>query len=494
MDGLSGQWDELKGLGAGEHERSDFRAAYTALVRALWAAPDGGASFAPPDPGDADTFLEHLERLTAGGVAAVGLLPQLEMVLLAALGFVARGKHAIIFTGAPADPDQLHQLLSSLASLLGVESRRITRSFGKGGPRLKELLRADILLWDYGHFLREYQLNPKLLEGRAAVALFCEIELCLYDGRLAFFEKGHLQAVAAICRVTGTPLSRPEEVAMLDVVDAVGAFDSVAGTSSYLTSQVAQQLSAAYGSCIEGAIQGDAKATCAPAAFRTQAEKGEKLARAIADCEGDVLLFYAQEPTRAALLNLLGQYGETPISLQDARSLRSFINTKGERRRIGLALGVPTLLTPPPDAKPTMDVFLAEHYLFEHHHAKIRAFLDRDVVLHGKLRLYYSLEDQLFAPYAASKLFARAFDLIEFTERWDAKQQVRRVIAYVILSKMRRLRRACLTEEFPIFTSVNAKNLRKQARTEAKTKIGRQLEGLCFCGSGKPFRECHGRG
>ena len=52
------------------------------------------------------------------------------------------------------------------------------------------------------------------------------------------------------------------------------------------------------------------------------------------------------------------------------------------------------------------------------------------------------------------------------------------------------------TEDFPIFTLIGmpgGKPAPAPAREGKSKKVGTRLEGLCFCGSGKPFRECHGK-
>jgi len=138
-------------------------------------------------------------------------------------------------------------------------------------------------------------------------------------------------------------------------------------------------------------------------------------------------------------------------------------------------------------------VFFADHYLLTHHHHKVLAYAEKAFCLVGKPWLYFSLEDDLFRFYAEQTRFDLSFTLIEFTERYDRHKQVRRVLANTILAKLRRLRNAYLTEEFPVFTYVSGNRAKAEQGGKTKRRIGKQLDGACFCGSGRPFKDCHGK-
>jgi uncharacterized protein YchJ len=67
-----------------------------------------------------------------------------------------------------------------------------------------------------------------------------------------------------------------------------------------------------------------------------------------------------------------------------------------------------------------------------------------------------------------------------------------------MLNKLHKVRTTCLNEEMVIFTTSLAKvadhyatGFTQQQQRAAKTSV--KMEALCFCGSGKPFKECHGK-
>jgi hypothetical protein len=206
-------------------------------------------------------------------------------------------------------------------------------------------------------------------------------------------------------------------------------------------------------------------------------------------------VFYVQEPLRQAMQEELRKRGQESLVIPNPRDLRTFTAMRSSKKRIGFYRGVPALLAVAPEAKAPIHVFLAEHYQLEHQHNKIRAFIDRELAPPQRPYLYFCLEDEMFNVYADEDSFSSAFDLIAFTERYDKRRRVRRVMARSILRRIYGLRRSGMTEEFPVFTMINPQGgaRAKPKRRSAKKAVGKRLEGLCFCGSGKPFRECHGK-
>ena len=68
-----------------------------------------------------------------------------------------------------------------------------------------------------------------------------------------------------------------------------------------------------------------------------------------------------------------------------------------------------------------------------------------------------------------------------------------------MLNKLHKVRMSCLNEEMVVFTTSLVKVAdyyttgfsQQQQRKAAQASV--KMEALCFCGSGKPFKECHGK-
>ena len=470
--------------------------AYESLVVSLLEAlRDGGFPVAAGD-GHQQVLLRVLRQVVSGDVVAVGPLPQLEVIFLAVPFFVARGKRVVVFSGMPPDPGLSNGLCSLLAQGLGLQVRAVAEPFSKGKRPGRDALRADLILYDYSKFLRDFQADQELLSERPTVGVFCELDMCLYDARLALFEKGKMRGVAAIYRSTGKQLPFSEQDAILDFADAAPAFDSICGVSSYIPSLVASQLGRVCGSALVGKVRPRGARSFPALVFRTQAEKYDGLCRAIMSTNDDGLVFYTQAAGRRAVTEGLRRRGQKAVSLEGDPNLIGFLVGGGESgKRVGLYCGLPSLLTAALADKPRMRVFVADDYLMPHHYGKLRAYAERNLELGEEPCLYYSVEDEAFSGYAQEHgNFARTFGLLEFAQPWDRNQLVRRAMAQLILRKMEGLRRRYLTEERPVLTVFDAEGPAKERKAGTlKKQISQQLKGLCFCGSGKPFKECHGK-
>ena len=485
------QWQELKTVSTDAAQQAQRVAVYEAFLQAMAAESERGNQLLPGDAEGKQQFATALRRVCSGNVVAVGPLPQLELCLLAALWFIAEGKRVIVLPGMPVDTGTTRDLVRSLARELKLEAKVVGPVFGNAVQRLKDSLRADLILCDYGQLISELFAKRDLFRQRPTVALFCEIDLCLYDGRLGLFDAGNLQAVAAIYHATGKPLPWEDQIGVLDFRDAAAEFDMLGGVTSCIPPLVTRELTTVYGPQIKGKIRSKGGSSFPSLVFRTLQDKGQFLAKRISETDGDSLVFYCQDATRRAVTEELRQWGCAAMPLAGNRALYSFLSSKGTKKRVGFFPSMPSLLMPVAcEQPPRINLIVAEHFLFDHHHAKLRVFGEKYLDMPSKPLLCFSLEDELFLPYAEQ--FSRSFDLIEFTERYDKFRQVRRVMARSMLRKVHRLRRMFLTEEYPVFTSVSPRKMRDKKAGKMRKKIGKQLDSLCFCGSGELFKDCHG--
>ncbi len=433
-----------------------------------------------------------LHRLLAGGLHAVGSLPQFELCLLAALAQAAAGRQVFVFSPLPVAPQVVRQAHHLLGEVLGLNVQAAGPICGRPTSRLKQALKADVLLTDTIQLFEVAREKADFLD-RPAAALFCEADLCLFDGRLGMCDRGKARALAAVYRSSGQTPPWRDDPEVLDLRDVLGQFARVDGVLGYTSAHVARELRRVYrpvfgaGVCCRGA--GDFRAF----AFRTFAEKMSALCRDILKAPGDCLVFVGDEELRQNLYRQLRQRDQEATLLAAPQDLRNFLDMAGERKRVGIFRGLPTTFTLPVEKRPAMQVFLAEHLLMPHQHGKLRVFCERDLEVVGPPTLYLSIEDGMFSIYADRAGIGRFFRLMEFTEKYDKWRQIRRVMARTAIRRLHSLRRAYLNEDYPVCTLVGAGGDSAPAGEAARKKTGKRLEGLCFCGSGKPFRECHGK-
>jgi len=412
------------------------------------------------------------------------------------MAHAAQGRQVFLVSPMPVAPNLTRHMIHLLGDVLGLNARAAGVTFGQPTSRLKPALKADVVLTDPVQLFDVARDKAEFLERQPAVAVLCEADLCLFDSRLGVYERGKPQAVAAIYR-TSTPTppwkGQPNIVDFRAVLDQ---FERTDGVLSYTTSHVIRELRKAYGPVFAHGFHCRGTGELRAFAFRTTAEKMSTLCRDILKAPGDCLVVVGDEELRQDLYRQLRQRDQEPTLLATGRDLRTFLSMKGERKRVGLFRGMPTTFTQPIEERARMSVFVAEHLLMNHQHGKIRAFCERDLVSPARPTLYVSLEDEMFNVYAERAGVERFFRLIDFTEKYDKWRQIRRFMAQAVIRRIHALRRSCLNEEHPVFTLIGLPGggAAPTAKPEpAQKKVGKRLEGLCFCGSGKPFRECHGR-
>ena len=437
-----------------------------------------------------------LRELLAGGLHSVHSLPQLDLCVLAAMAHAAEGRQAFVITPMPVAPALVQHVTQLLGKTLGLDARAAGVLFGQPAARLKQALKADVILTDAMQLFEVFRSGADFLQRGPAAALLCEADLCLYDSRIGTYERGKPQAVAAIYRTTVATPPWQEETNVVDFRDALAPFEHRAGLLSYTSRHVVRELRKVYGPLFADRVRCKGASDFRALAFRTLAEKMTTLCRDLLKADGDCLVFMGDEEFRQNLYRQLRQRDQEPTLLGNPRDLRTFLSMESERKRVGLFRGAPTTFTQPIEKRAKINVFLAEHLLMSHQHGKLRAFCERDLDAPVPPTLYFSLEDEMFNIYADRAGVERFFSLIDFTEKYDKWRQIRRVMAHAVLRRVHSLRRACLDEDHPVFTLVGMPGGPRNPGGKSgkkRKKVGTRLEGLCFCGSGKLFRECHGK-
>ncbi|MDX9982477.1 MAG: hypothetical protein RBU25_20825, partial [Lentisphaeria bacterium] len=117
-----------------------------------------------------------LRRLLAGGLHAVGSLPQFDLCLLGALAQAAAGRQVFVFSPLPVAPQVVRHAHHLLGETLGLNVQAAGPIFGRPTSRLKQALKADVLLTDTIQLFEVAREKADFLE-RPAAALFCEADL-----------------------------------------------------------------------------------------------------------------------------------------------------------------------------------------------------------------------------------------------------------------------------------------------------------------------------
>jgi DNA-directed RNA polymerase specialized sigma24 family protein len=146
--------------------------------------------------------------------------------------------------------------------------------------------------------------------------------------------------------------------------------------------------------------------------------------------------------------------------------------------------------------RPAVNVLIADHYAFEHHHQKIAAFCRRHLAPARGPRLYISPEDSVMVgiPDANDYLSRALLGVAEKTESWfSSGRHPRRWAGDRLRRKLRDFRRESLANRVPIITSIAPRKPGEQGDRAHHRPSDSPLERTCFCGSGKPFKECHGK-
>ena len=109
------------------------------------------------------------------------------------------------------------------------------------------------------------------------------------------------------------------------------------------------------------------------------------------------------------------------------------------------------------------------------------------------VRVYFSLEDQMFEMYKEEAGFEKMFKLIDFTEKYDPWRQIRRVLAKTMEKRLHKQRLMSMDEDSPLITLLIQGTKSAALQGNERPHLTSKLDAPCFCGSGKPFRECHGK-
>ena len=467
-----------------------FDSAYDSFISELLEMPEAKSMFGDQEAPRAE-FHSNLRTLLDGVFLELGTRPQAAIAFFASLYFIAQGKRAFVFSGLQVDIGPYQGLIQFFAGAFGIQPNI---SGGASDSKGKDRYQGDLILCDYMQFVQDVVRSPELLDQQPAAAIFCEADVCLYDNRVFYFKDNRFRATGAVYRTSKKAKSLTEGSDVVDFRDTAKRFDAICAMVSYITPAVAREMELNYCHVFNKFHWLRSRSTVVPYLYPTEEVKVQAICDDIEKGSCDALIFHFQKNTRTALWREMRKRKKTVISLNNTRDIIAFLGTEKKTPHVGFFNGMPGLFTAHPEyVKPKVTVIVAEHFPFAHHHEKVRVFADEAVdQTHAEASLYFSLEDEIAAFYANNQDFSGSFRLVNLAEKKFPGRLTRKLVAESVLKKVYNLRNAYLTEDIPLFTTIPPPP-GKAKQGKLQRGVGKQLKGLCFCGSGKPFRECHGK-
>jgi len=493
------RWQELRDLAAKKPPASELFEAFISWTDAFTAASeDHEALFAAWRLLDGATQRRFLQQALADKIPAVGSGPQLELSVLVALYRFLEGRRCYIITPFYIASPVVRSMEKALSALPGVTVRSAGFMCGSSQLKLSDCLQAAIVMVDYYVLAAAFRGKPELLAAPLAL-FFLELDMCLYHNRLLFYERGMPKAAGMIFNATtAEPFDQDGEKKKL-AFDVLGNLVKhgvrCGGVLSRISPYVAGELDKwGRGALLPKAVTPAKAAPYAAFTYRSNKERVAALAQDIMKSPHNALVVGFAEVTIKALQEELRKSGQDCTSSNKTSDIPTFFAMAGGPKRVMLFRGMPsTLITRTADCPPGV-LYIAEHFLCADHHLKILSACEKVLTLQQPMRLFCSLEDPLFDMYSQEAGFSRFFDIIDFTERYDPWRQIRRVLAKAMIRKVQRLRELSLHEDSPMITTtlLNPSSVIVPQNNKG-TRHAARMDAPCFCGSGKPFKECHGR-
>jgi hypothetical protein len=485
MDVVS-QWEEIKKT-AQVLRKDTFLKFCDNLCQAYSSGSSMFSSLNELEEAKKRLFIKEIQNLMGFNLVETGALPQMPAALLASLYFVARGEQVFILTWRPLEISSYQDTLKIYNDALGIKTN--TAQLGK-----QIVYDGDIIIVDYIKFAKDFY-NKKLSLGKKdTVAVICEADLCLWDRRLFFFEGEELRAAAAVFETTGGKPVVEKQKRVLDFKEVASSFSHLCGLSSGMLSDIREELKRIYNVNIVNVVKRKENAGFPALVFKNQKEKFEALCTRAVKTENNVLIFCYSDRAFSLLKKEFESKNCKVSLISNKEGLRNFFYQREGNKQIGIFHGLPDSDWAMPLNGRNAEVFLAEHFPLLHHHLKIKIFSKEILNTQSMPVLYFSLDDQVAMIYTTKGDFSRSFNLIEFTEKKYSKSWVRKFVAQRILRNVYRLRQLYWQGGSPILTSVFFPSPHEFKKIkEVKKQISKNLSGFCFCGSGKKFKDCHGK-
>jgi hypothetical protein len=493
------RWQGLQKMAATQPSPGELFAAFFTWSEVFSAASEDHKELFASWRSLEDAERRRLLRLAlADQIVAVGSGPQLELGILVALYRFLEGRRCYLATPFYISSPILRSVEKLLTALPGVTMRSAGFMCGSSKFRFNDCLEMAIVMIDYFVLASAYRDKPDLFSDSPAL-FFLELDICLYHNRLVFYERGLPKAAGMVFSANSSEALDQDEDKKKILFDMLGNLAKAGvrcgGVLSRISPHVAGELSkCGRGALLPKAVTASKAAPYAAFAYRSNKERTAALAQDIMKSPHNALVVGYTETGMKALQEELRKSGQDCTSSNKASDVPTFFAMAGEGKRVMLFRGMPSTLISASAERPSGVLYIAEHFLCFDHHLKILSATEKVLELPQAMHLFCSLEDPIFAMFSSERGFKRFFDIIDFTERYDPWRQIRRVLGKAMIRKVQRLRELSLHEEsLLITTSLISPTAVITPESGQRARHAAKMDALCFCGSGKLFKECHGR-
>ena len=373
---------------------------------------------------------------------------------------------------------------------------------GAAHRHLSDCQNCDFAFADYFQFFSAIKRQPDIFKSQVQAIFVLEGDFSLYANRIMAFEHNIPKATGIVYKSTGKiPESWNNGGDILDIMTYLKeAKLTLAGSSCHIDPYVAEEDNFVLGPALRKPLKGDKHLPFSAFTYRTMEERASAVANDVAKAKGNAFVICYSDPILMKIQEEFRKSGLEFTFTTRSADINTFFEMKtgDEKRRIMIFRGLPSPLVFQDEPLCEGALFVAEHFVSMAVHDKLFSFSKLMFKETQQPKIYFSLEDSLFAIYEEDAQFKKLFNIIDFTEKYDPWKQIRRVLAKAMLNKLHKVRTTCLNEEMVIFTTSLAKvadhyatGFTQQQQRAAKASV--KMEALCFCGSGKPFKECHGK-
>ncbi len=441
-----------------------------------------------------------LAGLVNGEFTGFGDGPQLETVMLASLFHVLTFGRCIVATPMRLDAPLLRKISRAIEEILDEPVRGVGSELTCMPTALKfsNVVKSPLVLADFFVFSCELSMHPQYFPSGLPV-LFLEIDTCLYKNRLMFFDRGRPQTTGMVYRCSKDIIPQWRgSPNIFDVLEGMRQLKIEAGGSfSYMEGGTAAEFQSQAGKILGRKPAPNLRQKYTAFTYRTSDERCAALIGDVLKCPSDAFVFFGDDELGKKLSRELRRSGQDFVLAKNTEDMVTALQTVSGRHVVLQPFSVSTMYPRGEGELKPGRIFIAELFMDESSMAKIVAAVSRAAIIESPPVVYFSSDDKLMSIYGEQGGFERFYSIMDFTEKYDPWRQIRRVFSKLIISRLDNIRSACLDDNMPIgSTSISGQQAGIAAGPGgrgATMTAARMTEGLCFCGSGKPFKECHGR-
>ena len=447
-----------------------------------------------------DTRLRLLRDAIGGTIVSHPRCPQVELGFLYALYQFLCHRRTFICTPFILNNLTSRHLLENMNAVEKLKIDFLGQCAGSSAKHLSDCQNCDFAFADFFQFFAALKRQPDLFKSQVQAVFIFEGDFTLYANRIMAFEHNIPKAAGIVYKSTG---KIPENWKSMEIVDIMTSIKeakiALAGASCHIDPYVAQEVNFVMGNAFKKPLKPDKHLPFSAFTYRTSLERVSAVAVDVAKAKGNAMIIAYSDSVIAQMQEEFRKSGIDFTYTTHIADINTFFQMKSgdDKRKILIFRGLPSTIDIPDKPLCPGAIFVPEHFVSLAIHDKLFTYSRLIFEETQAPRTYFSLEDTLFSIYEEDAQFKKLFNIIDFTEKYDPWKQIRRVLAKAMLNRLHKIRMACLNEEMIVFTTslVNtADNYSTPLPSQRKASSNSvKMEALCFCGSGKPFRECHGK-